>query len=162
LVVNRIGEIPAIRQCIDVFNRNDCSVLGVQNVTTDQTNRYGIIGYNEKLNSNYICRKIVEKPKSNPPSNLAIMGRYVFKYSIISNLERVEINQKGEIELTEAINSLITQEKVLATVFKGTRYDIGSKVGFVKAIIDRSLEHKETKDEIYNFLRSIPKKTINE
>jgi len=138
------GDPPAIKQMVDVFAREGRSVLGVQEVAREQTSSYGIVKstrIDERLES---VEAIVEKPRPEAaPSNLAVIGRYVLTPRILSILERVTPGAGGEIQLTDAIASLLKEERVLAYRFRGTRYDCGSKLGYLQATVAFGRKHAE-------------------
>jgi UTP--glucose-1-phosphate uridylyltransferase len=138
------GDPPAMKQMVDVFAREGRSVLGVQEVAREQTASYGIVKatrIDERLES---VEAIVEKPRPEAaPSNLAVIGRYVLTPRILSILERVTPGAGGEIQLTDAIASLLREERVLAYRFRGTRYDCGSKLGYLQATVAFGRKHAE-------------------
>jgi len=138
------GDPPAMKQMVDVFAREGRSVLGVQEVAREQTSSYGIVKstrIDERLES---VEAIVEKPRPEAaPSNLAVIGRYVLTPRILSILERVTPGAGGEIQLTDAIASLLKEERVLAYRFRGTRYDCGSKLGYLQATVAFGRKHAE-------------------
>jgi UTP--glucose-1-phosphate uridylyltransferase len=138
------GDVPAIKQMVEVFDREGRSVLGVQEVPRDQTASYGIVKaarIDDRLES---VDAIVEKPRPDrAPSNLAVIGRYVLTPRIFAHLERVTQGAGGEIQLTDAIASLLKEERVLAYRFRGTRYDCGSKLGYLQATVALGRKHAE-------------------
>ena len=138
------GDPPAMKQMVDVFAREGRSVLGVQEVAREHTPSYGIVKatrIDERLES---VEAIVEKPRPEAaPSNLAVIGRYVLTPRILSILERVSPGAGGEIQLTDAIASLLKEERVLAYRFRGTRYDCGSKLGYLQATVAFGRKHPE-------------------
>ena len=138
------GDPPAMKQMVDVFAREGRSVLGVQEVARENTASYGIVKttrIDERLES---VEAIVEKPRPEAaPSNLAVIGRYVLTPRILSILERVTPGAGGEIQLTDAIASLLKEERVLAYRFRGTRYDCGSKLGYLQATVAFGRKHAE-------------------
>ena len=147
------GDPPAMKQMVDVFAREGRSVLGVQEVAREQTSSYGIVKttrIDERLES---VEAIVEKPRpETAPSNLAVIGRYVLTPRILSILERVTPGAGGEIQLTDAIASLLKEERVLAYRFRGTRYDCGSKLGYLQATVAFGRKHAEVGREFDEWL----------
>ena len=129
-----------------------------QQINENETHRYGII---DPLNSSeglFSVNKFVEKPQpGTAPSNLAIMGRYVLTPQIFDYLERQEIGKGGEIQLTDAIEHLNSDDCVYAYDFEGERYDVGEKIGFVKTTIQFALKDKEMSEDIKAFLGTIKK-----
>jgi UTP--glucose-1-phosphate uridylyltransferase len=138
------GDPPAMKQMVDVFAREGRSVLGVQEVAREQTASYGIVRstrIDERLES---VDAIVEKPRPEvAPSNLAVIGRYVLTPRILAILASVTPGAGGEIQLTDAIASLLKEERVLAYRFHGTRYDCGSKLGYLQATVAFGRKHAE-------------------
>jgi len=138
------GDPPAMKQMVDVFAREGRSILGVQEVAREQTASYGIVKttqIDERLES---VEAIVEKPRPEAaPSNLAVIGRYVLTPRILAILERVTPGAGGEIQLTDAIAALLREERVLAYRFRGTRYDCGSKLGYLQATVALGRKHAE-------------------
>ncbi|MFD1851250.1 UTP--glucose-1-phosphate uridylyltransferase GalU [Oceanobacillus bengalensis] len=146
-------EKPALRQLIDQFEETESSIVGVQQVPESETHRYGVIDPLTIEGRRYQVSNFVEKPEQGTaPSNLAIMGRYVFTPEIFDFLDRQEIGAGGEIQLTDAIQGLNELQKVYAYDFEGTRYDVGEKLGFVKTTVDLALENEEIREELYRYL----------
>lgn len=157
LVVN--DNNPAIGQLIEQYNKTGNSVIGVQKVAKDQLNKYGIVKYDNAVNDNlFKISSIVEKPNiEDAPSNLACLGRYVFTNEIFNELEKVKPGKNGEYQLTDAIDTLLSYQEVDAFIFEGTRYDIGDKFGYIKAIIDFSLMREDLHDKVIEYLTTIKK-----
>ena len=150
------GEPPIIKQMVDVFQKHQCSILGVQNVPREQTGQYGIVS-SVPLSANLEQVKgIVEKPRpEDAPSTLAVVGRYILTPRIFHHLEKVQAGAGGEIQLTDGIAALIQEEKMLAYRFSGTRYDCGSKLGYLKATVALGLKHPEVSVEFSAYLQSL-------
>ncbi|GAX92030.1 UTP--glucose-1-phosphate uridylyltransferase GalU [Effusibacillus lacus] len=144
---------PGLRQLIDIYERNGGSVLGVQQVPLHETNRYGMIHPERLGDREYRVHHVVEKPPSNPPSQLAIMGRYILAPEVFAYLEATEPGVGGEIQLTDAIDALCKNHSVFACEIEGRRYDIGDKLGYLKANIEFALEREEMKDKLEEYLR---------
>ncbi|MDE5553490.1 MAG: UTP--glucose-1-phosphate uridylyltransferase GalU [Malacoplasma sp.] len=151
----------AIGECIDLYLKNKVSVVGVQYVSDEDVSKYGIVDPDGEFDSETKSVKLkgmVEKPlKEYSPSNYAILGRYVLTPRIFQELEKTDIDIRGEIEITNAIMSLSKKEPVYAKEFSGKRYDIGSKVGYVEATIDVALSHKEIKNQLIKYMVDIIK-----
>ncbi|MGF3112274.1 UTP--glucose-1-phosphate uridylyltransferase GalU [Facklamia sp. P13064] len=153
IVVSEEGDQPAIQQLMDEYDLTGSSVIGVQTVPQDQTHRYGIIDPLEQDGRLYKVKTFVEKPKQGTaPSNQAIMGRYVLTPKIFDFLAKKQVGAGGEIQLTDAIQMLNQVEPVYAYDFKGIRYDVGEKIGFIKTTIDFAL-HREFAEEIRQYMR---------
>jgi len=150
------GDPPTIKQMADIFRQHQCSILGVQDVPREQTGRYGIVGSTVMSQEIEQVNAIVEKPKpENAPSTLAVVGRYILTPRIFHYLEKVQAGAGGEIQLTDGIAALMREEKMLAYRFKGTRYDCGSKLGYLKAMVALGLKHPEVRDEFAVYLHSL-------
>ena len=150
------GEIPITKQMVDVFARYQCSVLGVKNVPREQTRQYGIVSSTKIDDDLEWVNGIVEKPEPEvAPTTLAVVGRYILTPRIFHHLQNVQPGAGGEIQLTDAIASLINEEKMLAYRFKGTRYDCGSKLGYLKASVALGLKHPEVREEFAVYLQSL-------
>jgi UTP--glucose-1-phosphate uridylyltransferase len=150
------GEESVTRQMAEVFERHHSSVLGVQDVPREQTRQYGIVS-SMKINAELEqVNSIVEKPDpEEAPSTLAVVGRYILTPRIFHHLQNVKPGAGGEIQLTDAIASLIEEERVLAYRYKGRRYDCGSKLGYLQATVALGLEHPEVKEEFAAYLQSL-------
>lgn len=147
------AETPGLKQLINQFDETQRSVVGVQQVPAEETNRYGIIDPSHSDGRLYKVNTFVEKPElGTAPSNLAIMGRYVFTPEIFNYLGKHQIGAGGEIQLTDAIQMLNELQDVYAYDFEGERHDVGEKFGFVKTTIDFALENEEIKNELYEYL----------
>ncbi|AZV63420.1 UTP--glucose-1-phosphate uridylyltransferase GalU [Peribacillus frigoritolerans] len=153
------AERPCLKQLIDEYDKTLSSVIGVQTVPEEETHRYGIVDPSNQIGRRYEVQNFVEKPEmGTAPSNLAIMGRYVFTPEIFNFLEKQELGAGGEIQLTDAIQKLNDIQQVFAYDFEGKRYDVGEKLGFVKTTVEFALQHEEIKDHLLEFLESIMEK----
>ena len=123
-------------QLISAFEKNCCSVIGVNEVAQEETSKYGVISGDQVTNENmtFILNDIVEKPQSNPPSNLAVVGRYVLSKSVFGYLQNLAPSVGGEVQLTDAIKLMMQDEKVAAYLYEGQKFDCGSRHGYVNAI----------------------------
>lgn len=156
------AEIPALRQLMDQYDSTLSSVIGVQTVPDNQTHRYGIVDPVSNDERLYQVNKFVEKPApGTAPSNLAIMGRYVFTPEIFTFLEQQDIGAGGEIQLTDAIEELNKQRFVYAYDFEGKRHDVGEKMGFIKTTIEFALKNTELRDETLEFMQAILKENLS-
>jgi len=147
----------AIQQMIKVYRVHGCSILGVQKVARQDVSQYGIVKSRSltapKL---HVIAGIVEKPKpGKAPSNLGVVGRYILTPRIFRHLRKAKPGAGGEIQLTDSIASLLGEEKVLAYEFAGTRYDCGSKLGYLKATLAYAVKHPEVGKEFSSYLASL-------
>lgn len=149
------GDVPVVKQMVEKFDYYRCSVLGVQDVPREDTRSYGIVAsrpINDRLEA---MTGIVEKPKpEDAPSTLAVVGRYVLTQRIFHHLENIKPGAGGEIQLTDAIQSLLKEEQILAYRYEGIRYDCGSKLGYLQASVELGLRHPEVGNEFANWLKN--------
>jgi len=153
------AEPPCIRQMIDVYERYRASVVAIMEVPRDETQRYGIIkgspleGEGGRV---YRVEDLVEKPSvDDAPSNLAIIGRYILTPGIFPALRGTGQGRGGEIQLTDGLRRLLSEEQVLAYRFQGRRYDAGEKLGFLKATVEFALKNSELGPEFRKYLKSL-------
>ena len=144
----------AMLQMAEVYAQKHCSILGVEDVLPSETASYGIVDAFEIDDNLLQLNSIVEKPKpADAPSNLAVVGRYILTPTIFNCLEKVKPGKGGEIQLTDGISDLLKQETVLAYRFEGTRFDCGSKLGFMKANVEYALKHPEIAADFARYLQ---------
>ncbi|USK63489.1 UTP--glucose-1-phosphate uridylyltransferase GalU [Peribacillus frigoritolerans] len=152
------SETPCLKQLINQYEGKNSSIIGVQTVPKEETNRYGIIDPAFKDGRLYQVENFVEKPAlGTAPSNLAIMGRYILTPEIFSMLDQQEAGAGGEIQLTDAIQQLNQKQQVFAYDFEGKRFDVGEKLGYVKTTLEFALKNEEIKDELVEFLEQMVK-----
>lgn len=145
----------ALKSMVEVYEREQCSVVAVENVAPEDTSSYGIVDCGKAGGKVRPVKGIVEKPEPEvAPSTLAVVGRYVLTGEIFSHLERVDPGAGGEIQLTDAIASLLKEQQVLSYAFDGTRYDCGSKLGYLQANIEYGLRHPDIGCEFADFLQA--------
>lgn len=147
---------PATLQMIKAYQKVNASILGTLAVSWDDVSKYGICSPKEKSNGSLVeLASVVEKPKKeDAPSNLAIGGRYILSPTIFSYLHTQTRGAGGEIQLTDAILRMMSEEKVYALSIAGKRYDIGSKKGFLEATIDFAMKREDLKEDIASILAS--------
>jgi len=149
---------PCLAQMIDIYNEYGGSVLGVQEVPEEQVSQYGIVEITGEPLLRGLNRidGIIEKPDpASAPSTLGVVGRYILSPKIFTHLEKTNEGAGGEIQLTDAIAGLLNEEPVYAYEFEGTRYDCGSKLGYLEATVQYGLKHKELADDFRAFLRKL-------
>ncbi|MGX8832928.1 UTP--glucose-1-phosphate uridylyltransferase GalU [Amedibacillus sp. YH-ame6] len=156
IVVHKGGKT-ATQQLVETFEQYNGSVVGVQRVADSQVHKYGVIDPQENLTPRCSSVKgFVEKPKlEDAPSNFAILGRYILTPAIFELLETQAPGKGNEIQLTDAIDRLTQKESVYAYDFEGIRYDVGDKVGFLKAQIDFALEREDLHDAMVDIIKNI-------
>jgi len=150
------AEPPVMKQMVDKYSYYQCSVLGVQNVAREETAQYGIVDAQLLTDQVYKVDSIVEKPApEDAPSTLGVVGRYILTPRIFHHLEHIQAGAGGEIQLTDAIAALLKEQQVLAYQFNGTRYDCGSKLGYLKATVEHALKHPELSREFASYLSEL-------
>ncbi|XRG77817.1 UTP--glucose-1-phosphate uridylyltransferase GalU [Rossellomorea sp. GAMAL-10_SWC] len=150
------AKTPGLKQLMDQYDNTYSSVIGVQTVPEEETHRYGIVEPIMQEGRRYEVKNFVEKPApGTAPSNLAIMGRYVFTPEIFMFLEEQNIGAGGEIQLTDAIQKLNSIQRVFAYDFEGKRHDVGEKLGFIKTTIDFALKHDDLRDDLLKYLHDM-------
>ncbi|KQV51985.1 UTP--glucose-1-phosphate uridylyltransferase GalU [Massilia sp. Root335] len=150
------GHKPVLAQMTDLYGYEKCSVLAVQDVPRAHTRQYGVVSASAYRPDLELVSGIVEKPKpEDAPSTLAVVGRYVLSGAIFEHLENLGTGAGGEIQLTDGIASLMTRERVLAYRYAGTRYDCGSKLGYLKATAAIGMKHPETAEGYREFLTQL-------
>ena len=154
------GAPPVLKQMSAVFGRRGCSVIAVEDVERQETRRYGIVKIEPRSKSPHRISGIVEKPDpAAAPSTLGVVGRYILTPRVFHHLKRVRPGAGGEIQLTDAIAALVAEEDVFAFEFKGTRYDCGSKLGYLQANVQYALKHPEIGADFRKYLRSLGGRT---
>lgn len=150
---------PVIGQMMAVYEKRQEPIIGVQQVPGEDVNKYGIVKYDKQEGCTYRVQDLIEKPdRDQAPSNLAILGRYIITPDIFPILEETEPGKGGEIQLTDALKTLADKRPVYAYNFKGKRYDIGNKMGFIKATVEFALRRDDLKDEFREFLQDVVEK----
>lgn len=150
------AETPGLKQLMQQYEKVESTIVAVQEVPREETDRYGIVEYGNRDGSLYCANRLVEKPTyGSTDSNLAIMGRYILTPEIFPFLEHQPSGSGGEIQLTDAIQQLLTNQKVYAYAFEGTRYDVGEKLGFVKTTIEMALKRDDMKEDVLKYLKSL-------
>ena len=149
-----VDETPLTRQLIEGYERTSASTIAVMEVPHEETSKYGIIDPDNQLEENLLnVRRFVEKPNpEDAPSNYAIIGRYLLTPEIFAILENQEAGAGGEIQLTDAIDTLNKTQRVFAKNFTGKRFDVGDKFGFLATSVSYGLEHPEMKDKLKEYL----------
>ncbi|MES1034946.1 UTP--glucose-1-phosphate uridylyltransferase GalU [Bacillus pumilus] len=153
------AETPGLRQLMDEYEKTLSSIIGVQQVADSDTDRYGIIDPLTQEGRRYQVKNFVEKPPlGTAPSNLAILGRYIFTPEIFMYLDQQEIGAGGEIQLTDAIQKLNDIQRVFAYDFEGKRYDVGEKQGFIETTLEFALQDGELKKKLIPFMKQLLEK----
>jgi UTP--glucose-1-phosphate uridylyltransferase len=150
------SEEPALRHLLDVYEKYDAPVVAVFKVEGEAISRFGVVDGEEVEEGVYKIKDMVEKPAfSDAPSDLAIIGRYVLTPDIFDEIERTTPGAIGEIQITDAMRSLLKKRPFYAVRFKGTRYDAGDKLGFLIATVEFALKHEDLAPEFREYLQSL-------
>tara|TARA_B100000768_G_scaffold113829_1_gene105430 strand:- start:1364 stop:2200 length:837 start_codon:yes stop_codon:yes gene_type:complete len=131
-----INKAPAIEQLMDIAYTKNCSVIGLNKVSKNNIHKYGVISSGDSVNESkfFMLNDIEEKPTKNPPSDLAVFGRYILSTNIFQYLEDITPGNAGEVQLTDAIRLMLSDHPVSGYLYDGLKFDCGSKEGYVKAI----------------------------
>ena len=145
-----------LKQMTELFEQEQCSILGVEKVPPSATQSYGIVKTDSHTGRIGTIEQIVEKPKpEEAPSDLGVVGRYILTPTIFDKIEHIGKGAGGEIQLTDAIAELMKTERILAYQFKGKRYDCGSKLGYLIATVDHGLQHDELREAFKDYLKTL-------
>jgi UTP--glucose-1-phosphate uridylyltransferase len=147
---------PCMKQMIEVYDRYKCSVIAVQRVPKEDTASYGIIEPRQIEDRVYQVSNMIEKPEpKEAPSDLAIIGRYILTPEIFEFLAQVPAGKGGEIQLTDGLRALLRRQAIYGYEFVGTRYDAGSKLGFLKASVEYALRRPDLGPEFREYLKGL-------
>lgn len=151
-----VSRKPVLQQMVEIFNEYKTSILGVQEVAAEVVHKYGIVDCKSVDDNIFKVKDLVEKPaRDAAPSRIAILGRYILTPSIFSYLETQAPGAGGEIQLTDGLKRLAKDEAMYAYIFKGHRYDVGTKLGFLQANIEFALRNPEITDDLKNYLDTL-------
>ena len=152
------------QELIDSYHQTGASTLAVMRVPHEDTAKYGVINPSAEVEKGlYNVTSFVEKPyPKDAPSDLAIIGRYVFTPEIFDVLAKTKPGKGGEIQLTDAINTLNKTQRVFAHEYKGDRYDVGNKFGWIQTNVEYGLQHPQTKDELRDYIKKLGAKLAAE
>ncbi|WP_035106909.1 UTP--glucose-1-phosphate uridylyltransferase GalU [Desulfovirgula thermocuniculi] len=150
------SRVPCLKQLMDLYEEMPGTILGVQEVDIREVGKYGIVDAEPLRDGVYRVRDLVEKPSpQEAPSRLAIMGRYIIHPRIFEILAETPPGAGGEIQLTDALRVLCREQPVYALVFKGRRYDVGDKLGYLKAMVEFALDRPDLGEEFASYLKEL-------
>src|SRR5659263_283835 len=150
------AKVPCLKQLMDCYEEKGTSILGVQKVALENVDKYGIVDGVQISDRLYKVKNLVEKPQVEAaPSNVAILGRYIITPEIFDILDKTEPGKGGEIQLTDALKTLISQQDMYAYVFEGRRYDVGDKLGFLEATVEFALKRDALKVPFMKYLLTL-------
>ena len=151
------AEVPVMRQMTEMHGHYGCSIIGVEAIQPQQSSAYGVISGTPIAERILKLDGIIEKPlPESAPSNMGVVGRYILTPSIFRHLHALRPGAGGELQLTDAIDHLLSSEAVLSYQFEGKRYDCGTKQGYLQATVEFALRHPEVADEFRRFLCELP------
>ena len=150
------SEKSCLSQLLEIYDKHNSSVIAVNKVDEENIHKYGVIEPGDFLDNGIIIEDIIEKPSyKDAPSDIAVCGRYILTSSIFSHLKSTDFDKGGEVQLTDAIKSLLKDEKVLACLYDGEKFDCGSKKGFVHATIALALRDETINKDIKKIIKEI-------
>ncbi|RAK09776.1 UDP-glucose pyrophosphorylase [Halanaerobium saccharolyticum] len=147
---------PVIQQMIEVYEEKKAPVLGCKTVPEKDVSKYGIVNYSRRDGDVYKVEDMIEKPSlAEAPSNLAILGRYIITPEIFDILENTPPGKGGEIQLTDALKTMLDKRAVYGYDFEGKRYDVGNKMGFLKTTVELALAREDLGPEFKQYLKDL-------
>ncbi len=150
------SDVPVLKQMLAVYEKYNAGVVAVEKVSAEDTGKYGIIEPKKVEDGVYEILSLVEKPEpAKAPSRLGIVGRYILTPRILEILKETKPGKNGEIQLTDALNTLLKKEKLYAVEFKGKRYDAGTPLGWLKANVDLALKSKDIGAEFKKYIKGL-------
>ena len=145
-----------LSQLSSIFLNTNASTIAVNKIDKNNIHKYGVIKPGKEKNEAILIDDIIEKPLvEDAPSDIAVCGRYIFTSTIFNHLKRIELDKSGEIQLTDAIKSLLSEEQVYAKIYEGEKFDCGSKMGFVHATIALALRDESISQDINKIIKEI-------
>jgi UTP--glucose-1-phosphate uridylyltransferase len=150
------GEIPGLHQLLEIFEQKEESVIALMEVPQEEVHHYGVIKGKPIADRLFQVNAMVEKPRAaDAPSRMAIIGRYILRPEIFSILQNQPTGAGGEIQLTDGLAQLVQQREVYGCVFRGDRYDIGDKFGFVRATVAYALKRPDLRGRVLEYLKEV-------
>ncbi len=150
------SEVPALKQMMTVYNERGGNIIAVETVKTEDTVKYGIIKPEAVTSSLYRVLGLVEKPASaEAPSNLGVVGRYILMPEVFDIIGKTPSGKNQEIQLTDALEILLQKQAVYAWQFEGTRYDVGTPIGLLKATAAMALKRPDIREEFRDYLSKL-------
>jgi UTP--glucose-1-phosphate uridylyltransferase len=147
---------PCLKQMMDVYETEETSIVAVQKVPWEETDKYGIVSYKEQDGRCLTVEDLIEKPPlGQAPSNVAVIGRYIIEPEVFRLLENCQPGRSGEIQLTDALRELHKSKPLLAYLFDGMRYDVGDKFGYIVATIEFALRRNDLRPQLEAYLRGL-------
>ncbi len=145
-----------LSQLSSIFLKTNASIIAVNKIDKNNIHKYGVIKPGEKKNEAILIDDIIEKPLvEEAPSDIAVCGRYIFTPTIFNHLKKIDSDKSGEIQLTDAIKSLLSDEQVYAKIYEGEKFDCGSKMGFIHATIAIALRDESISQDVHKIIKEI-------
>jgi len=145
-----------LSQLSSIFLSTNASTIAVNKIDKENIHKYGVIKPGKEKNEAILIDDIIEKPLvEDAPSDIAVCGRYIFTSTIFDHLKKIKLDKSGEIQLTDAIKSLLSEEQVYAKIYEGEKFDCGSKMGFVHATIVLALRDESISRDIHEIIKEI-------
>ncbi len=161
-LISNFDNISCLEQMVQQFSKVQTSIVAVEKINPVECSKYGVVGIDKSFSEFGKINKIIEKPRQKEaPSNLGVVGRYILMPDIFTQLEKIKPGANGEIQLTDAIAVLLEQKPVYALEFLGKRYDCGSKLGYLEAIVSYGLRHPEFATEFKSYLHAVLNEAVN-
>lgn len=152
------SEKPCLKQMIEMYEKYNASILGVQSVPESEVSKYGIVSGEQVADRVWRVHDMVEKPpREQAPTNVAVLGRYIITPEIFEHLENTKPGAGGEIQLTDALKTLAKEQEMYAYDFVGRRYDVGNKMGFLEATVEYALRRDDLSAGFMEYLKQIVK-----
>jgi UTP--glucose-1-phosphate uridylyltransferase len=149
---------PCLKQMMDVYETEETSIVAVQRVPLEETDKYGIVSYKAQNGRCLSVDDLIEKPPiGQAPSDVAVIGRYILEPDVFRLLEQCQPGRSGEIQLTDALRELNKGKPMLAYLFEGKRYDVGDKFGYIEATIESALRREDLRPQLEAYLRELIK-----
>ena len=153
-------EMPALKQLMDMYTQTGATILGCQQVPKEKVSSYGIVAGEQTINEQLMkVNDMIEKPSiEEAPSRMAVLGRYIITPDVFEVLQNTKPGKGGEVQLTDALKVMAKRENVYAYNFTGKRYDVGDKLGFLKATVKFALRRDDLAESFADYLKDIVKK----
>ncbi|WP_232696498.1 UTP--glucose-1-phosphate uridylyltransferase GalU [Brevibacillus daliensis] len=151
-----VSKTPCLQQLISLYDQHHTNIIGVQKVIEAEVVNYGIVELDQHLRDGCTIRNIIEKPSiEEAPSQLAVMGRYILQPEIFDILEHQKPGLGDEIQLTDALCSLLGKQSILAHTIEGKRYDVGTKKGFIEATLEIALNRRDLRNDVIHIIKRL-------
>lgn len=149
-----LSKKSVIGQLIEQYEKTEKSVIALKKVDKSEAYKYGIVSVKENVSDGlFLLENMIEKPKSNPPSDLAIMGRYILTPDVMREIFEIKPGALGELQLTDAIRNIALKDKIFGYIYEGERYDCGNKTGYLEATVNIAMARDDLKTEMLNIIK---------